>query len=378
MKIVQITPYAMDRPGGVQSNIRDLSAWLRQQGHEVKIIAPPSTDLPGEMRTVEPGVMTVGTARPFSVHGTQFEISHATARSRRETVTALRDWGAEVVHLHTPWTPLMPWQIWRALKLPAIATFHATLPTGSGFDPLAAALRRVGHHFNRHLHRIVVPSEAPFMQWKTAGADPLPLILPPTIDLAPWRAAADEIRKPANFRAVYMGRLEARKGVSVLLTAWHRVQHALPQAQLIIAGTGEEEATLRAQAQDLALANVTFQAPPSQAAAKSLIAGAHAFVAPALHGESFGLVLIEAMAAGAVPVAAANDGFATVLTEAGKSLLCPPGDAVALSETLLHLATSPARYNAARDWARSHAARFDVTTVGPAYETLLQEALLHG
>ncbi|MFY0616289.1 glycosyltransferase family 4 protein [Shimia sp.] len=372
MKVVQLTPYAMDRPGGVQSHVRDLSAWLRRQGHEVKIIAPP-----GAPAHAEEGLMPVGSARPISVHGTQFEISHANRAECRAAVSALHDWGADVVHLHTPWTPLLPWQIWRALKLPTIATFHATLPDGDGFDPLAWALRRVGHHFNRHISHLIVPSQAPYDQWAAAAAAPLPTILPPAIDLSQWRTAKDAAiaaDTPDRFRVVYMGRLEARKGVAVLLKAWSQLQAALPDAELIIAGSGEEEATLREYARAAALTNVTFQPPPNNAQARNLMATADVFAAPALHGESFGLVLIEAMAAQAVPVAANNAGFATVMTGKGAELLCPPGDTNALADTIMKLAQNPAHLTACRSWATQHAARFDVTSVGPAYEALLQDA----
>ncbi|WP_294227930.1 glycosyltransferase family 4 protein [uncultured Shimia sp.] len=368
MKIVQLTPYAMDRPGGVQSNIRDLAAWCRTQGHEVRIVAPP-----GDPHHTEDGLMTVGSSRPWSIHGTSFEVSRATRGEIKAAVTELHSWGAEVIHIHTPWTPLLPWQMWRALKLPSIATFHATLPENAGFDPMSAALRRVGHYFNRRISRVVVPSTAPYRQWEAAGATPLPAILPPTIDLSKWRAAGEADKPSETFRVVYMGRLEARKGVSVLLDAWRTVAAAVPNAELVIAGQGEEETALRAQAANLH--RVTFQPPPNNAEARALIASADIFAAPALHGESFGLVLIEAMAAGTLPVAAANEGFATVMTGAGEDLLVPPGDAGALSRKLIKLARAPDKRAQLASWAAAHAMEFDVSTVGPEYVKLFAQAL---
>ena len=113
MKIVQITPYAMDRPGGVQSHIRDLGTWLRLRGHDVRIVAPPGdADVPG--------LMTLGACRSVSLHGTRFELTRARRADLADCVERLRDWGAEVAHLHTPWTPMLPWQVWRALDLPAV------------------------------------------------------------------------------------------------------------------------------------------------------------------------------------------------------------------------------------------------------------------
>ncbi len=373
MKIVQLTPYAMSRPGGVQTHIRDLSTWLRSQGHEVRVLAPP--DASG-VATTEQGVTTVGTARPCSVHGTRFEVSHVGRTERRACVAAVHNWGADVVHMHTPWTPLMPWQMWRALALPTVASFHATLPDATGFDPLAWALRRVGQYFNRRIAANVVPSHAPLAQWRAAGAAPLPMILPPTLDLGSWRTAAQTTPRADRFRAVYMGRLEPRKGVSVMLAAWKILHAAHPDAALVIAGSGPDEAALRQQVRNNAIGGVTFAPPPDDADARALIAGADVFVAPALHGESFGLVLLEAMAAGTVPVAAANDGFATVMTGAGQDLLVPPGDVDALAASLLKLAQSPTLRDTMRDWGQTHAHSFDVQTVGPAYEALFSKVIL--
>ncbi|MCP4826084.1 MAG: glycosyltransferase family 4 protein [Shimia sp.] len=368
MKIVQLTPYAMDRPGGVQSNIRDLAVWCRTQGHEVRIVAPP-----GNPAHREEGLITVGSARPWSIHGTSFEVSRASRREIQSAVSDLRDWGADVIHMHTPWTPLLPWQMWRALKLPSIATFHATLPESAGFDPMSAALRRVGHYFNRRISRVVVPSMAPYRQWEAAGANPVPAILPPTINLSKWRAAGEAAKSSETFRVVYMGRLETRKGVSVLLDAWRSVATTVPTSELIIAGTGAEEPALRTQAADLS--RVAFQPPPNDAEAQALIASADIFAAPALHGESFGLVLIEAMAAGTLPVAAANEGFATVMTGAGADLLVPPGDSAALAQTLINLACDPDKRAKLTNWASKHAIEFDVATVGPEYVKLYAQAL---
>ncbi|MDA5557519.1 glycosyltransferase family 4 protein [Shimia sp. MMG029] len=370
MKIVQLTPYAMDRPGGVQSHVRDLSAWLRDQGHDVRIVAPP-----GNPDHREESLMTVGTARPFAIHGTAFEVSRATRAQRAKAVVALKNWGADVVHMHTPWTPLLPWQMWRALKLPAIATFHATLPESESFDPMSWALRRVGHYFNRRISRVVVPSDAPYTQWKAENANPLPLILPPAIDLSSWRVAAEATHSSDSFRVTYMGRLETRKGVAVLLEAWRNLQNKLPNAELIIAGSGEEEDALRAYAKQHALTNIQFQPPPNNAEARVLIASSDIFAAPAVHGESFGLVLIEAMAAGALPVAANNEGFRTVMTGSGADLLVPPGDAQALAQKIHQLASDTAHRTDLRSWASAHAHSFDVATVGQEYLTLFEEAL---
>ncbi|WP_372887719.1 glycosyltransferase family 4 protein, partial [Shimia sp.] len=285
----------------------------------------------------------------------------------------LRSWGAEMVHLHTPWTPMLAWQIWRGLRLPSVATFHATLPEGGGFDPFRAYIRFAARYFHKRLDAIVVPSEAPRAQWRALGVDPLPAILPPVIDLARWRAARQA--RPTGPHLLFMGRLEERKGVRVLLEAWPAIAAALPGARLTIAGAGALEAPLRKMAEVAALRDVTFLPPPSRAGAPALVASADFFVAPATGGESFGLVLTEAMAAGALPVAAANAGYATVMNGAGRDLLVPPGDSAALSAKVIELARDPALCKRLARWADQRAAAFDVAAVGPRFLSLYETAL---
>ncbi|MGR3637495.1 MAG: glycosyltransferase family 4 protein [Shimia sp.] len=371
MKIVQLTPYAMDRPGGVQSHIRDLTGWLRNQGHDVRIVAPPG-DTP--VHDLD-GLIELGSVRQIAVHGTKFELTRANRADLASCVAALRDWGAEVAHLHTPWTPMLPLQVWRALDIPGVATFHATLPESGGFDPLAWALRRSAHWFNRRLAGIVVPSKAPQEQWRANGVSPVPGILAPTVDLSKWRTAHDASTPGEGFHVVCMGRLEERKGAATLLSAWHEVQTQRPDARLTIAGNGPCKANLLEQAKNLDLHSVSFVPPPDNAAARDLIANADVFAAPALHGESFGIVLIEAMAAGTLPVAASNIGYATVMTGPGSDLLVPPGDAPALARKLLEIASQPALQTKLLRWAKGHADHYDVRHLGPAYEAFFHGAL---
>jgi len=173
---------------------------------------------------------------------------------------------------------------------------------------------------------------------------------------------------------VYMGRLEERKGVQVLLRAWAEIATALPNAHLTIAGDGHLKKDLHQIVQNTSLPRVRFLSPPSHAEAPGLIASADFFMAPATGGESFGLVLIEAMSAGALPVAAANTGFATVLTGEGAALMVPPSDPKALASKVIKLARNPALCDRVRDWAKAHAARFDIASVGPEIVRIFEAA----
>ncbi|MGR3370502.1 MAG: glycosyltransferase family 4 protein [Sagittula sp.] len=362
MRIVHVLPYPMSRPGGVQSNARDLCAWLDRTGHETRIVSPDAHAAQG------PGEISLGRAREMSVHGTGSEVSVAGPLALRRTARALRDWGAEILHLHTPWTPLMPWQLWRRMGLPTVATFHATLPETDAPGLEDRYIAWAAKAFHRRLDALVVPSAAPQAQWRRLGVAPLPEILPPTIDLSDWRAGdLGGARRPGPFRVIYLGRFEARKGVDVLLKAWAQRPAALQGAELVLAGRGELPGLLPEGAR--------LVQSPDRAEAIRLVAEADVSVAPAGYGESFGLVLIEAMAAGTPPVAAANAGYATVMTGEGAELLFSAGDAGALAAKLAELAQAPERIARLTGWARNHALRFDVSRVGPEYVRLYERVL---
>lgn len=366
MRIVQVCPYAMDRPGGVQRHVRDLSAWLAAGSDEVVIVAPP---LPGRRPRREGRLIEIGRSRAFGAHGTGFELSLAAPITVRMLAGELHGWGAELVHLHTPWTPAVAGQLWRALRLPAVTTLHATLPEPGAAGPVERYIRWAARRAIRRSRAVVVPSGAPLPMLGRLVPDLAAHVLPPAVDLAPWRdAAAARTGPPA---LVFLGRLEERKGLRTLLEAWRQAAPQLSGARLTVAGDGP----LRPPVEDARLPRLDYVGRPSDAAARRLLGKADLFIAPAPYGESYGLVLAEAMAAGAVPVAAANPGYASVLGEAGADLLVPPGDAAALATKIVDLVRAPERIAAWRDWAAVRAAASDIATVGPRYLALYREVL---
>ena len=369
MRVLEVCPYDMARPGGVQNHIRDLAGWLRSQGHAVRIVAPH----PLKAGAAAEGIFHLGRARLIKVHGTVTEIAFTARRELASLEEELRSFRPDILHLHTPWTPFLPFQVWRRANLPTVATFHATLPEGNGL--LSRALRAAGGYFLRRVEAAVVPSASALAS--LAGLPgKAPLVLPPAIDLSGWSAAGREAAEDGSgaFKLVFLGRLEQRKGVDVLLRAWKRLAGALPEASLLIAGSGPLEPLVLDAVREGG-GRVSHLPQPSDEAARRLVAEADLLIAPSLYGESFGIVLIEAMAAGTVPVAAANEGYRTVMTGAGSALLVPPGDAGALAETVGHLARDRAALYRLRRWGEAHAAGFDVAAVGPQFLALFSEAL---
>lgn len=375
MRIVQICPYDMARPGGVQSHVRDLAAWLRRAGHEVRVVAP--RPLAGQLSA---GVDVCGRARSVAMFGTRFEVSLARAGELRTLSSELLNWGAEVVHLHTPWTPLMAWQLWRRLDLPTVTTFHATLPDPDANGFSGRVLRRAARHFMNRSRAVVVPSKAPLAHLRPEGAGANTHILPPSVDLGAWREAGrvHETRPSSTARLEigFLGRFEARKGLDVLLDAWPTIAGHLPHARLTVAGGGAMLPNIRDAMAKQCGERIRLVENPDDSAARDLVAGWDIFAAPAPYGESFGLVLVEAMAAGALPVAAANAGYASVLGAGeGAGLLVPPGDVEAFAMRVVGLALAPGRRRQLVDWTRRRAEAFDMPAVGPRFLEIYRAAL---
>lgn len=373
MRIVQICPYDLARPGGVQAHVRDLAAWLERAGHQVRIVAPYPID-----KAPLAEVDHCGRAVKAQLFGTGFEISYARGGECGALVASLRDWGAELVHLHTPWTPFMAWQVWRNLDLPTVTTFHATLPQDRTGGLVARALRRAARHFLTHSRAAIVPSATPLDHLRPQDAGVAAHVLPPAIDLAPWQAAGTVARDKDDaegIKLLFLGRFEARKGLGTLLSAWPEVAARLPGVRLTVAGGGPQEDLVHAAMQGAAGERIRFVPAPDAERARRLVAEADLLVAPSLYGESFGLILIEAMAAGALPVAAANEGYRTVLTGPGERLLVPPGDVSALAAKLIEICGDASARRALAAWALPHALSFGVEATGPAFVEIYRDAL---
>jgi glycosyltransferase involved in cell wall biosynthesis len=371
MKIVEVCPYDMSRPGGVQTHIRDLSNWLRAQGHEVRILAPRT---PTSLN--EPNLTTLGHARKIGFQGSQFEISYVSRKDLNHTVAAMRDFDAELVHLHTPWTPLMAWQVWRALQLPSVATFHATIPEQDSKTLSTRLLFRTAKYFMSRTGATIVPSTAPLAALSHLNDRKKITVLPPSIDLSDWRnAGLNGHKSNGDAKSIlYLGRLEPRKGIKTMLNAWPLIAHALPHAVLTIAGGGEMEAEVLA-AQKASDGRLVFIHQPDRKAVLALAGNADLMLATAEYGESFGLILLEAMAAGIVPIVAANSGYTTLMTGQGSTLLYQPGDTHGLAQKTIALAKNAKERQAMQKWGREQAENFGLEQVGPKFEQIFERAI---
>jgi phosphatidylinositol alpha-mannosyltransferase len=370
MKIAQVCPYDIDRPGGVQRHIRDAAEALAERGHQVTIIAP-GTDTPP--LPPPPGVVIHRLGRSFRIGilGTTFEVALALGRQRAQLKELMRQF--DLAHFHTVWSPFLALQALFFFDGPAVATFHDTPPDSLSGRMLRALFRVLSRRLLPRFDAVLTPSEAP-QRHLVPGPGQKLAIFPPCTDLRPFR---DAVPQPGlgdgPINILFLGRLEPRKGAMLLLQAFEKLRQTNSSLRLIIAGTGAQEDSLRRHVENNKIPSVLFAGPPSDP--PSWFAAADIFCAPSPYGESFGIVIAEAMASGKPVVAAANAGYRTLLTGEAARFLVPPGDTQALSEALAVLAADQDLRHRLGEWGRATAPRYDCRTLAPQLEAIFRDAV---
>ena len=376
LKIAQVCPYDLDRPGGVQRHILDTAAALGELGHRVTILAPKLDPGPA-LSTLTPNVrvLRLGRAHAMRFSGTSFEASLAWGYQHRRLKAAMRPGAFDVAHFHTLWSPLLPMQAFACSPAASVVTFHDTPPDTFGGAFSKALLSAVSRMLLPRIDQAIAVSEAPRAHLRPPSGRAL-RISPPCTDLRRFSGQGAQTTAPgAKVTLLFVGRLEPRKGVMVLLRAYHRLcREGLP-VRLLIGGAGSEEAALRRYVGRHALPEVNFLGRFADADAPDLYAACDIACAPSPYGESFGIVVAEAMAAGKPVVAAANRGYSALLAAHADTLLAAPGDADAMYRRLRALVIDPDLRRRLGEWARAEAHRYDCRTVAPDLVDLYRQAI---
>ena len=344
MKIGIVNPYSWDVPGGVGFHIRDLALKLRSRGHDVQVLTPStSEDLPD-------WITSAGSSVSIPFNGSVANISvkpKALARTRRW----LADNDFDVVHVHEPVVPSVSMAAAMLSSAPLVGTFHAALGR-SVSRAIASAPMRL--YMERIGVRIAVSEEARRTLIEHHGGDAV--IIPNGVETASFRSAQPLEQWAATEERpviVFLGRLdEPRKGLSIFAGAIAAVLERFPGARFLIAGRGDAP-EIRQAAKRFG-DSVSFLGGISDEEKESLL------VAPQTGGESFGIVLVEAMAAHTAVVASDIPAFRAVLEEGRAGALFETGSSESLARTLVdlladrdrleELAASGARSSAQYDW----------------------------
>ncbi len=318
MKIAQVCPYDFSRPGGVKSHILSLSSHLSKLGHEVKVIVP---NIHKELIN-EPNIYFFGKNRSVNIGGTKIDVNVALGSEWRELKAFLKAEQFDVIHFHTIWNPLLPFQI-RYLSLKHtkhVATFHDTPKSawiGKTVMPIMAKL------IFPFLDQIISVSKSQsrfisrFSKRKIS-------IIPNGIDLDQFQP--DETVMRLENTLLFLGRLEPRKGIFYALEVFKQLKKRHPKLKLIIAGDGDERTEVLKFIAKHQLKDVWLLGFVTEEEKIRLLRQATIYLATALYGESFGIVLLEAMACGTPVVGFANTGYKNVITEEMRPYFSEPQD----------------------------------------------------
>lgn len=355
MRVVVVCPYSWSVPGGVSNHIQSLASHLRDRGHEVRIVAP--ADRP----TRE--VLSVGRSVAVPYNGSIARIAfgpRVAARMRR----ALRVARPDVVHVHEPMAPSAGMLAVLTSRAPLVATFHAAIPQSRAYGVAAPFLRPL---WNKIAVRIAVSEEARKTVERAFGAGVR--IIPNGVTVELFRRIGG---LPPEPRILFIGRLEPRKGAAVLVEAFRRVHAGFAGASLTIIGEGAQRRAIERAAEGM---DVRFLGLLGHEELAAEIERAAVVCAPSLGGESFGIVLLEAMAAGRPVVASDIPGYAAVCRDGTEGVLVPPGDAEALAEALLSLLGDRERMERLGRAGRDRAARYSWDVVATQVEQAYRDAV---
>ncbi|MCA9776831.1 MAG: glycosyltransferase family 4 protein [Candidatus Eremiobacteraeota bacterium] len=373
MKIGLVCPYDYDSLGGVQSHIRHLAAALTEMGHEVRVLAPRGQGEPG------PNLIQAGECKRIRFSETAFEVTWIGWSELLSLRQRLKREQFDLLHFHTIWNPFMPLQILLSTRVPTVATFHDTAPDtllgrilARTLMPAAAAVLR-GLLLTRSI--AVSPSPVPHLTRFYRGDLK---IVPNGVEFAEYRPPQNQPLpnyRDDKFNILYLGRLEERKGVSYLLEAYARLRASRDDVRLLVAGDGHLRQELEAYVDQHSLPDVEMLGVVDEETKRRLYATCDIYCSPAVAGESFGIVLLEAMASGKPAVGAANSGYRWVLQGEGRELLVPPRDAAALEQKLNQLLSDADLRQRLGCWGVEEAARYDWREVAKQVLEVYREAL---
>jgi phosphatidylinositol alpha-mannosyltransferase len=330
-------PYTWDTPGGVQAHVHDLAEELLARGHTVQVLAPvddpDAPDLP-------PWVTSAGRAVPVPYNGSVARLVFgplSMARTRRW----VREGRFDVLHVHEPVVPSVSMLACFAASGPLVATFHVSMARSRALQVFGTAMQPA---LEKITGRIAVSAAARRVVVEHLGGDAV--LIPNGVDVGRFAGAKPLPDRPDAPTVVFLGRVdEPRKGLAVLLEALPELVRRVPDVRLLVAGPGDVDevrkavpASLRDRVELLGL--VSEQDKPR------VYASGDVYCAPNTHGESFGIVLVEAMATGTPVVASDLEAFRRVLDEGEVGVLVPVGDAAALAAGLADLLADPARRGA--------------------------------
>jgi phosphatidylinositol alpha-mannosyltransferase len=333
MKIALVSPYDFAYPGGVVNHILALNNQLTKMGHDVRIIAPASK----AVDNAGCQFVAIGKARPIPVRGTTIRIAISLRLASKIKEVLARE-KFDIIHLHEPFMPMLCSAILRFSDTVNVGTFHAAGSSPGYYWGWPVSAFMLHRRRQKLVGKIAVSKPAKDFASKYVPGEYD--IIPNGIDLGHFSSGVLPIDGlcDGKINILFVGRLEKRKGFDYLLKAYRWVKEEFPDSRLIVVGPGTrfrrkyEKQVRKGNIADVVfVGNVTYDELPRYYKTADI------YCSPAIGQESFGIVLLEAMAVGKPVVATSIEGYAGVMTHNQEGLLVPPKNERELARALLRL-----------------------------------------
>lgn len=371
MKIGIVCPYDVVRGGGVQEHVLAQATELKKRGHMVKILTPK----PRKQAITAPNgidVILIGTSAMVRTPlKTSLELGGSWTPDQVDEVLEREKF--DLIHIHEPEVPFLGSQIVAKATCPIVATFHAIHPE----TPMGRTIETFRVPYSRSiftkLTELTAVSEpaATFVRNRTEREVH---IIPNGIDLKKYQFKPQSTL-PKMKSILYVGRLEKRKGIIYLVKAYEQLCEQRDDVELQIAGTGPLHYSLEEYIKSRKIPRVSFLGFISEADKLALLHKASLFCSPALYGESFGIVLLEAMASGTVTIAGNNPGYTSVMQGTGRQSLVNPKQTDEFTRRLDIMLDDQAIRTAWLDWAKEYVQQFSYDQIVDKYEVVYKQAL---
>lgn len=373
MKIGIVCPYDIDRGGGVQEHVLAQAHELQTRGHNVTILTPKprakALAIPSHVTVIYVG----NSAKMRTPINTSLELGVSLKRDEVDDILAKEKF--DVLHIHEPEVPFLGAQVVAKAICPIVATFHAIHPE----TPLARTIESLRIPYSRSIFSrltemtAVSDAAAEFVRQRTARKVQ---IIPNGIDLTKYSFEPQPVA-PEHKTILYIGRLEKRKGVMHLIKAYAALAKHRDDVSLQLAGDGELRDDLQEYVEEKDIPRVSFLGFVSEERKLKLLHEAALFCSPALYGESFGIVLLEAMASGTVTVAGDNVGYAGVLTGSGRISLVSPKHTTGFTRRLDVMLDDEGLRQNWLNWAEKSVQQYDYPKIVDQYEKLYNHVKGH-
>ena len=371
MKIGIICPYNMfSFAGGVSDGVINLHKQLVLKGHTVKIITPRPRNYSDE--PPQDYILLGRSAKMNTPFDTMVDIGFEADGDEIQAI--LDEEKFDILHFHEPWVPVLSRQILSRSKSINVATFHAKLPESILSKSIINTVVPYTKSILNYIHMFTAVSDAAAEHLRTLTKEEI-ITVPNGIDYERYKSTVVPKKIITQKSILYLGRLEKRKGVEYLITAYKKLRERHDDVKLVIAGNGVKRKNLERLVKQYKIPDVSFTGFVPEEDKPNLMKQADLFCSPAPYGESFGIVLLEAMAVGTRIVAGNNSGYSSVLTGRGRLSLVTPTATDDFYQRLELLLYDNDIRKLWIDWANQTIKQYDFEHVANMYEQVYKRAL---